>query len=140
MKWKDKHMNMTIGQLASTSNTTAQTIRYYEQQELLDKPKRTESNYRVYDYDTIKRLTFIKRAKKIGFSLNDIKVLLGMADGSVRRCSEVQHFAETRLKRIRSQIDDLQSMEKTLSHLVEQCTRSNKIAECPIIETLTEKM
>jgi MerR family transcriptional regulator, mercuric resistance operon regulatory protein len=130
---------MTIGQLAKKSNTDAQTIRYYERLGLVAKPRRTESNYRVYDTDSIARLTFIRRAKEIGFSLNDIKALLGMADGKVSRCVEVQEFAVTRLSKIQSQIADLKAMEKTLSKLVRQCATSEKISECPILETLTEK-
>ena len=139
MKRKTGNMNMTIGQLAYQSNTEAQTIRYYERQRLLAEPERTESNYRVYNYDAIERLTFIKRAKEIGFSLGDIKVLLGMADGKVHRCSDVREFAETRLTKIRSQIADLKSMEKILSKLVGQCSRSDTIVECPILETLTDE-
>lgn len=134
---RNMKMNMTIGQLAHESNTDAQTIRYYERQGLLAEPERTESNYRVYDQDATERLTFIKRAKEIGFSLKDIKVLLGMADGKVRRCVDIGEFAETRLAKIRSQIADLKSMEKTLSNLVKQCSRSDRIDDCPIFETLT---
>jgi MerR family mercuric resistance operon transcriptional regulator len=130
---------ITIGQLAQKSGTDAQTIRYYERQRLMPEPNRTNSNYRLYAKDAIERLTFIKRAKEIGFSLNDIKVLLGMADGKVRRCSDIQKFAETRLSKIRAQISDLQAMEKTLSDLVRQCGFSDRITECPIIETLSEK-
>ena len=130
---------MTIGQLAKKSNTDAQTIRFYEREGLIQEPSRTDSNYRVYEEDAIPRLSFIKRAKEIGFSLNDIKVLLGMADGKVRRCSEVREFAETRLTKIRSQISDLKAMEKTLSNLVSQCASSKKITDCPILETLSEK-
>lgn len=129
---------MTIGQLAQEANTDAQTIRYYERQGLIAKPERTESNYRVYEYDSIARLTFIRRAKEIGFSLNDIKVLLGMADGHVRRCDDVRAFAETRLTKIRSQLADLKAMEKMLANLVKQCSQADRIEDCPILETLAE--
>lgn len=131
---------MTIGHLSEKSKTDAQTIRYYERQGLLPKPLRTESNYRIYANDTIERLTFIRRAKEIGFSLNDIRVLLGMVDGRVSRCAEVQEFAVTRLSKIQSQIADLKAMEETLSNLVKQCATSEEILECPILETLTEKV
>lgn len=83
--------------------------------------------------------TLSQRAKEIGFSLGDIKILLGMADGQVRQCEVVQDFAVTRLAKIRSQLDDLKAMEKTLANLVSQCEQSGKIAECPILETLTER-
>jgi MerR family mercuric resistance operon transcriptional regulator len=130
---------MTIGQLAQESKTDAQTIRYYERQGLLVEPERTESNYRVYTHDAIERLTFIKRAKGIGFSLNDIKVLLGMADGKVRRCDDVREFAETRLAKIRSQIEHLKSMETILADLVGQCAVSKTLKNCPILFKSVQK-
>ncbi len=129
---------MTIGQLAQELNIKTQTIRYYENQGLLSKPERTQSNYRIYDQNSIKRLTFIKRAKEIGFSLGDIKTLLEMSDKKVNRCADVKDFAETRLIKIRSRIEDLKSMEMTLSDIIKQCSQPNKTAECPIIESLTE--
>lgn len=134
----DGKSKITIGQLAEETATDTQTIRYYERLGLLPQPRRTVSNYRMYDNDTVPRLLFIKRAKEIGFSLNDIKVLLGMADGKVRRCSEVREFAETRLTKIRGQIADLKAMEMTLSNLVRQCALADKIDGCPILETLIE--
>ena len=137
MKGIDKNMNMTIGQLADQTNTEAQTIRFYEKQGLLEKPERTDSNYRLYRSGAISRLQFIKRAKEIGFSLTDIKILFGMVDGKMRKCSEVQEFAETRLSKIRSQIADLTLMEKAILELVNQCSTSDNISECPILETLT---
>jgi len=139
MKLKIGKTEMTIGQLAQKSNMDSQTIRYYEHQGLMMKPDRTESNYRVYDDEAIERLAFINRAKQIGFSLNDIKTLLGLADGKVTQCDDVREFAETRLSKIQSQISDLKAMEKILSKLVRQCATSEEISECPILETLTEK-
>lgn len=136
---KTGRMEMTIGKLAERTNTDAQTIRFYERQGLLPQPQRTDSNYRVYDANAVMRLKFIRRAKEIGFSLNDIKALLEMADGKVRRCSVFRKFAETRLTKIRDQISDLKAMEKTLSDLVDRCARSEKITECPILETLSDK-
>jgi len=139
MKLKIGKTEMTIGQLAQKSNMDSQTIRYYEHQGLMMKPDRTESNYRVYDDEAIERLAFINRAKQIGFSLNDIKTLLGLADGKVTQCDDVREFAETRLSKIQSQISDLKAMGKILSKLVRQCATSEEISECPILETLTEK-
>jgi len=139
MKLKIGKTEMTIGQLAQKSNMDSQTIRYYEHQGLMMKPDRTESNYRVYDDEAIERLAFINRAKQIGFSLNDIKTLLGLADGKVTQCDDVREFAETRLSKIQSQISDLKAMEKILSKLVRQCATSEEISECPILESLTEK-
>lgn len=129
---------MTIGQLAKKTATDAQTIRYYERLGLLPHPRRTESNYRVYAKDAVAHLTFIKRAKEIGFSLTDIKVLLDISEGKFRRCSEVQQFAEIRLAKIRNRISDLKIMENALSNLVRQCALSDQIDDCPILKTLSE--
>jgi MerR family mercuric resistance operon transcriptional regulator len=130
---------MTIGQLARQAKTDTQTIRYYERIGLMEAPERTESNYRLYDLEAGRRLDFIRRAKEIGFSLSDIKVLLAMADGKVRECNEVRQFAEARLAKTRSRISRLKAMERILSQLVDQCAISENIAECPILETLTEE-
>ena len=127
---------MTIGVLSQKSETDAQTIRYYERLGLMSKPERTEANYRVYNEDAVFRLRFINRAKEIGFSLNDIKVLLGMADGKVRGCDEVREFAATRLDKIQTQIRNLKSMERTLSNLVSQCVNLKTLKDCPILDEL----
>ena len=131
-----KEDSMTIGVLSKKSETDAQTIRYYERLGLMSNPERTESNYRLYNEAAVFRLRFIKRAKETGFSLNDIKILLGMADGKVRGCDEVREFAVTRLDKIQSQIRNLKSMERTLSSLVTQCARSKTLKDCPILDEL----
>ena len=97
------------------------------------KPDRTESNYRVYDEEAIERLAFINHSKQIGFSLNDIKTLLGLADGKVTQCDDVREFAETRLEKIRSQIEHLRSLEIVLADLVGQCSVSKTLKNCPIL-------
>jgi MerR family mercuric resistance operon transcriptional regulator len=134
----DSESQMTIGQLAQRSDTAIQTIRYYGRVGLLTPIRRTESNYRVYDPEAIRRLEFIRRAKDIGFSLNDIKALLAMADGTVRRCHEVREFSESRLAKTRSQISRLKAMEKVLAELIDQCATSENITDCPILESLIE--
>ena len=134
-----KDWKMTIGMLASESKTNAQTIRYYEQLSLMPEPRRTDSNYRVYDEQAVLRLEFIRRAKKIGFSLKDIKMLLDLAGGQVQNCKRVREFAESRLEKVKSQISHLVSMERAMADLVRQCKVSDKIDCCAIIDSLSEK-
>ena len=134
-----KNRKMTIGMLASVSKTSAQTIRYYEQLRLMPEPGRTNSNYRVYDEKAVLRLESIRRAKEIGFSLNDIKLLLELADGQVQNCEGVREFAESRLAKVRSQVSHLESMERAMADLVRQCKVSDKIDRCAIIESLMKK-
>lgn len=131
---------MTIGELARKSGVEAQTIRYYERIGLIAQPPRTASNYRMYGESVIQRMTFIKRSKQIGFTLSDIKVLLAMSDRKIRRCRDVREFADTRLKKVRGQIAHLKLIEKVLSALVEQCSQSEQLDECPIMESLTRGM
>lgn len=130
---------MRTSELAKAANIDSQTIRYYEKIGILGKPDRTESNYRNYDDSAIVRLKFIKRAKEIGFSLNDIKVLLDMSDGKITRCDQVREFAETRLMKIRNQIKHLKAIEKGLADLVKQCRFRKNIIECPIMKSLTRQ-
>lgn len=129
---------MTIGQLSKSTGIDSQTIRYYERIGVLEIPDRTESNYRDYNPSFVTKLNFINRAKNIGFTLNDIKILLDLANGNLNSCAEVRIFAQSRLGKIREQILHLQAMEQTLMQLVDQCRSNEPISECPILESLTE--
>lgn len=128
---------MNIGQLSQVSETQAQTIRYYEQIGLLSKPKRTPSNYRVYEEIAVKRLLFIKRAKQIGFSLKDIKMLMAMSDGKTRNCKKVSSFVQDKLDSVREQIMHLHAIEGTLQKMATECRQNKVLSDCPILDLLT---
>lgn len=130
-------MNMiTIGKLAKESETENQTIRYYESIGILPRPERNESGYRVYNNGAVSRLRFIKRAKEVGFTLNEIKILISLADGSKIDCNEVQEFVSDKLKKVRDQIIHLKEIEVGLNELVKQCQLSRTVDSCPTLNRL----
>ncbi|MCP4769662.1 MAG: Hg(II)-responsive transcriptional regulator [Gammaproteobacteria bacterium] len=126
-------MGLTIGRLASTAEINVETIRYYERRGLIRQPAKPRVGYRLYDNEALQRLLFIKRAKTLGFSLDEIDNLLALSEG---QCAEVQSLAEQKLSRIKAKLQDLKRLENALQDLVRQCGSNVDQAHCPIIETL----
>lgn len=125
----------TIGRLAKAAEVNVETIRYYQRVGLVVEPVKPLEGFRVYHDETINRIRFIKRAQKLGFSLQDIAHLLELGDG---HCNDVREQAEAKLKHIEAQIKDLQSMRKTLKKLISECSTGNENGDCPIVQSLTE--
>lgn len=133
----DVVMTMNIGQLAGELGLDRQTIRYYERIGLLDPAARTPANYRVYREEDIKKLRFIQRVKNLGLSLQEIKTLISLAEGTAVNCAEVRSFIDDRLEAVRVQIRHLQVIENTFEDLAQQCRDKTRLSGCPVIETLT---
>ena len=127
---------LTIGRLAKAAEVNVETIRYYQRVGLVVEPVKPLEGFRVYHDETINRIRFIKRAQKLGFSLQDIAHLLELGEG---HCNDVREQAEAKLKQIEAQIKDLQSMRKTLKKLISECSSSNENGDCPIVQSLTNK-
>lgn len=126
---------MTIGQLARATGTKAETIRYYERIGLLPSPARTASNYRSYGASELARLSFIRRARALGFSIGQVRALLDLADRRDRSCDAVDALAKEHLGTIDAKIADLSALRGELADLIAQC-RTGTIAECRIIDAL----
>ena len=126
---------LTIGRLAKAAEVNVETIRYYQRVGLVVEPVKPLEGFRVYHDETINRIRFIKRAQKLGFSLQDIAHLLELGEG---HCNDVREQAEAKLKQIEAQIKDLQSMRKTLKKLISECSTGNENGDCPIVQSLTE--
>ena len=116
-----KDFPIGIGVLARETGSSPETIRYYEQQEMLTSPQRTEGGHRQYQLEHLRRLVFILRARELGFSQADVKALLALADQPNAPCSEVQHIAEINLEKIRRKLGDLHRMEAVLADMVSCC-------------------
>lgn len=110
-----------------------ETIRYYERRGLIKQPVKPKVGYRQYDSETLQRLLFIKRAKSLGFRLDEIESLLTLSEG---QCADVQSLAEQKLNRVNARVQDLKRLENVLQDLVRQCSSNVDQANCPIIETL----
>ena len=129
---------MAIGQLARATGTKTETIRYYERIGLLPRPARTGANYRNYGAADLARLSFIRRARSLGFSTDQVSALLELADCNERSCEAVDALAQQNLATIESKIADLTALGRELSDLIGQC-RHGTIGECRILDALAPR-
>lgn len=128
---------LTIGRAAKLAGVGVDTIRFYEQRGLLPEPERTGSGYRLYGRDTIERLNFIRRAKTLGFSLEEISTLLDLQDNGGPK-AEVKAITSRKLQQIDARIADLQRIRTVLQSLNHECSGRGSVHGCPIIETLAD--
>jgi Cu(I)-responsive transcriptional regulator len=126
---------ITIGDLAKTTGTNVETIRYYERIGLLPAPARTGANYRTYAADHIGRLSFIRRARNLGFTLEQVRALLSLSDQKDRSCEAVDSIARAHLAEVDRKIADLRALHRELATIIGRCGQGT-IADCRIIEAL----
>jgi DNA-binding transcriptional MerR regulator len=126
---------MNIGKLARVADTKAETIRYYERVGLLPAPPRTAGNYRDYSAAHVSRLSFTRRARDLGFSVEHIRALLGLADQRERSCEAVDVIAREHLADVKRKLVDPSALRRELEALIGQC-RHGTVAECRILEAL----
>ncbi len=129
---------MNIGELARATDTKAETVRYYEQIGLLPQPPRTTGNYRAYAAEHVSRLTFARRARELGFSIEQIRALLDLADQKEQSCEAVDAIAREHLADVKRKLAALAALRRELEVVIGQC-RHGTIAECRIIEALAPK-
>ncbi len=127
---------MTIGGLAKAAGVNVETIRYYQRRGLLSEPERPPGGIRRYSAADIGRLTFVKTAQQLGFSLDEISDLLRLEDGA--HCQEASALAEHKLGDVREKIDRLERIEKVLSEMVDRCHAQQGNITCPLIASLHE--
>jgi len=128
---------LKIGAVAKAAGVSIDTVRFYEGRGLLPSPQRSAAGYRLYDQSTIERLNFIGRAKGLGFTLNEIVLLLDLQDKGGRK-AEVKSITGAKLEQIDRKIEDLQRMRSVLGKLNGDCSGSGSVAGCPIIEALVD--
>ncbi|WP_188053867.1 MerR family transcriptional regulator [Sphingosinithalassobacter sp. CS137] len=126
---------LTIGRLAKATGTKVETVRWYEKVGLIDPPGRTDANYRVYSDRDLARLSFIRRARNLGFSLDQVRALIEISDQRDRDCGTVDALAGGHLEEIDRKIADLTALRRELAEVVDSC-RGGSIAECRILEAL----
>jgi Cu(I)-responsive transcriptional regulator len=127
--------NLTIGKLAAATGTKVETIRYYEQIGLLPAPARSAGNYRTYEGKHLRRLSFIRRARDLGFSIDQVRELMDLADRKDQSCMAVDVIANQHKAAITRKIADLTALANELDALIDSCSR-NTVADCRIIEAL----
>ena len=125
----------TIGAVAKETGCNIETIRFYEKEALLPPPDRTPGGHRLYSADQVARLNFIRRSRELGFSMQEIRQLLGLVDGNEVSCERVKHIADAHLADIQAKIADLQKMKRSLQTLSADCSGQD-VPDCPIIDVL----
>lgn len=121
--------------LARRTGCNLETIRYYEKIGMMPEPPRTASGYRVYDERDVARLRFILRGRELGFTIEEIRGLLGLVDGGTQTCAEVKAMTEHHLADVRTKIADLKRIERVLAATAAQCS-GDQVPECPVLEAL----
>lgn len=127
---------ITVGQLAEAAVVNVETIRYYQRIGLLPLPQRVYGSIRRYSTDDLKRLRFIKRAQALGFSLDEVALLLGLSDG--KHCAETKALAKKKLALVEAKLSDLAAMRTSLKDLVAKCSKGSRGCGCPIIDALCQ--
>lgn len=131
--------SLSIGELARTTATKVETVRYYERIGLLPAPARTGGNHRAYGRAHLDRLSFVRRARDLGFSLGQVRDLLRLSDQRDRPCEEVDGIARAHLAEVERKITDLAALGGELRQIIGQC-RHGTVADCRIIEALSPEV
>jgi MerR family mercuric resistance operon transcriptional regulator len=127
--------DLAIGALSKQSGVNIETIRYYERIGVMPNPRRSAGGYRMYGPDHLKRLTFVRRGRELGFSLDELRDLLRLVDGHSYTCAEVHNLAVEHLAEIRRKIADLRRLQRVMNEMAAECS-GDRIPECPIIDAL----
>lgn len=130
--------SLTIGELAKATGVTAETIRYYEREGVIPAPERVGTGrYRRYDRTDAERLRFVRRARDLGFTLEEVRELLALGAGDrTRPCAEVNVVARAHLARVDAKLAQLTALRTELGRLVRACDRDVMIADCTLLKAL----
>lgn len=124
---------MTVSKLANAAGVSVETVRYYQRIGLLRAPKRPARGYRQYDVADVRLLRFVRRGQTLGFTLEEISLLLQLTSAD---CKRVERLASARLRSIRAKIGDLRRLEDALKRTVRECELHQPQTGCPLIEAL----
>lgn len=124
---------LTIGRLARAAGVNVETVRYYQRVGLVSEPPKPSEGFRRYPPETVGRLQFIKRAQRLGFTLQEIADLLEFGEG---QCRDMRTRAEIKRDQIIDQIHDLEALKATLDDLIRRCHAGQNKPHCPMVQTL----
>lgn len=125
-----------IGEISRMSRVNVETIRYYERIGLLPRPARTSARHRRYDTSDLQRLIFVKRARELGFSIDEIRTLIELSVDRKRSCSRVRIVADAHLRTIRLKMRDLRKIERVLASLAARCVEDGTTS-CAILDAIS---
>jgi len=129
---------MKIGELAKLTNTPVETIRFYERENLLPEPERSEGNYRIYSDIHADRLSFIRHCRGLDMTLDEIRALLRLKDSPTESCHEVNELLDEHINHVVQRIQELRKLEKQLKTLRDTCQGGEAAQHCGILNELTE--
>jgi Hg(II)-responsive transcriptional regulator len=128
---------ISIGEVSRQAGITVQAIRFYERRGLIPKPLRTKSGYRQFSPEIVRRIQFITRAKRLGFTLKEVDQFLVLADGVATDCREIQGLAKEKINEIEQKIRQLSGLKEVLVEGVRRCPGEGPISVCPIIDVFS---
>lgn len=128
---------MNIGIAAEASGVSAKMIRYYESIGLIKSAARTQAGYRLYDQEDVHTLRFIRRARNLGFSIEEMGALLALWRDKKRSSAAVKQLALKHVRDLEAKVSELQAMARTLRHLADHC-HGDARPECPILDDLAD--
>jgi len=134
-----RYTGLTIGQLASAAGVSVEAVRFYERRGLVDRPERPYAGIRRYPEQAVKRIQFIKHAKSLGFTLQEVHEMLVLRADDPATCGEVQRLAQDKLALLHQKMESLSFMESILRTLLQDCRRHvDTTCVCPILEAVGE--
>jgi len=128
-------VGLTTGKLSELTGVNIETIRYYEKIKMLPAPPRTNGGHRIYGSKAVRTLGFIRRARELGFGLDDIRALLNLAAPGRVSCAKVRSIARCHLEDVRAKIADLEKLERLLATTIRRCS-GKAVPDCPVLDVL----
>ena len=129
---------LTIGTLSHRTGCHIETIRYYERIGLMPRTARSDGGHRLYGEDHVKRLGFIRRSRELGFTLDEIRSLLGLVDGRRYTCAQVKRITVEHLDEVHRKVADLRKIERVLKDMAAQCD-GGAVPKCAVIDALFDQ-
>ncbi len=136
MSFVQQEVPLKIGDVARLAELSIDTVRYYEREGLLGRVRRTSAGQRQYDGEVVRRLAFVRRATALGFSLAEVKGLLGLRVSARTPCERVRERALSKLADIDQRIAELQAMRDALARLAHNCDEPSATGTCPFLDEL----
>jgi MerR family transcriptional regulator, copper efflux regulator len=140
MKDRALDVKLSIGQLARRAGVRVDTVRFYERKGLLPAAERQASGYRVFPAASERRLRFVRHAKELGFTLDEIRELLALRVDRRRTCADVRAVAFVKLNEIEAKLERLERIRGALTTLAESCTGHGPTSACPLLEALDQEV
>lgn len=136
MEPKTKTRTLSIGEVARAAGVGVETVRFYEKSDLIGRPARTESGYRQYRPEVVREVQFIRAAKGLGFTLNEIRELLSLRVTKGKACTAVRRRALEKMAAVDAKVAELRRVRDALSELVAACASSESSSSCALLDAL----